>query len=209
MYLVSILLLILTKIKGEGQRRAKLAAYRAAEFPARAGRGDRGHPRGRPVPEPTFRNLHPVIKAPVLRRDLRRPCLLILLQPDLGEVIIWVPTVMALLFIAGIPPPLPHGDHVAGDLGNSTCLFFHPENVPQQARGSVAFLNPMSRPAGSHSGTSASRSTPSAPGDAGGQGVHVAKHAPEHGRLQDRRPYGSHLHGDRRAVGVFSVAWRS
>src|ERR1051325_10590937 len=31
------------------------------------------------------------------------PCLLILLQPDLGEVIIWVPVLLALLFAAGLP----------------------------------------------------------------------------------------------------------
>src|SRR5204863_10192908 len=31
------------------------------------------------------------------------PCLLILMQPDLGEVIIWVPVLLALLFVGGMP----------------------------------------------------------------------------------------------------------
>src|SRR5947208_7262638 len=31
------------------------------------------------------------------------PCLLILMQPDLGEVIVWVPVLLALLFIGGMP----------------------------------------------------------------------------------------------------------
>ena len=31
------------------------------------------------------------------------PCLLILMQPDLGEVIIWVPVLLALLFVGGLP----------------------------------------------------------------------------------------------------------
>src|SRR5207249_11305035 len=31
------------------------------------------------------------------------PCLLILMQPDLGECIIWGPVLMALLFVGGIP----------------------------------------------------------------------------------------------------------
>jgi rod shape determining protein RodA len=31
------------------------------------------------------------------------PCLLILMQPDLGEVIIWGPVLLALLFVGGLP----------------------------------------------------------------------------------------------------------
>ena len=31
------------------------------------------------------------------------PCLLILMQPDLGEVIIWVPVLLALWFVGGLP----------------------------------------------------------------------------------------------------------
>ena len=50
-----------------------------------------------------FRSLHPMIKLLFCGVIVGAPCLLILLQPDLGEVIIWVPTVLALLFIAGMP----------------------------------------------------------------------------------------------------------
>src|SRR5438128_4923778 len=31
------------------------------------------------------------------------PCLLILVQPDLGEVIIWIPVLLALWFVGGLP----------------------------------------------------------------------------------------------------------
>jgi len=50
-----------------------------------------------------FRGLHPMIKLLFCGLIVGAPCLLILLQPDLGEVIIWVPTVLGMLFIAGIP----------------------------------------------------------------------------------------------------------
>jgi len=50
-----------------------------------------------------FRSMHPMIKLMFCGLIVGAPCLLILLQPDLGEVIIWVPTVMAMLFIAGMP----------------------------------------------------------------------------------------------------------
>ena len=38
-----------------------------------------------------------------LRRDRRRRCLLIMMQPDLGMTMVWVPVLMALLFVGGIP----------------------------------------------------------------------------------------------------------
>jgi rod shape determining protein RodA len=50
-----------------------------------------------------YRNMHPMIKLIFCGVITGAPCLLILLQPDLGEVIVWVPTVLAMLFIGGIP----------------------------------------------------------------------------------------------------------
>jgi len=50
-----------------------------------------------------FRNLHPMIKLLFCALIVGAPCLLIMLQPDLGEVLMWIPTVLAILFIAGLP----------------------------------------------------------------------------------------------------------
>ncbi len=50
-----------------------------------------------------FRNLHPMLRLLFCGVIVGAPCLLILLQPDLGEVIIWVPTVLAMLYIGGLP----------------------------------------------------------------------------------------------------------
>jgi rod shape determining protein RodA len=50
-----------------------------------------------------FRNMHPMLKLLLCGVIVGAPCLLILLQPDLGETIIWAPVLMALLFVAGLP----------------------------------------------------------------------------------------------------------
>ena len=50
-----------------------------------------------------FKNLHPMLRLALCGVIVGAPCLLILLQPDLGEVIIWGPVLMALLFVGGIP----------------------------------------------------------------------------------------------------------
>ena len=50
-----------------------------------------------------FRNLAPMIRLLLCGVIVGAPCLLILLQPDLGEVIIWVPIVFAMLYIGGMP----------------------------------------------------------------------------------------------------------
>jgi rod shape determining protein RodA len=103
MYLLGILLLILTKIKGSVHNGARSwltigpVNLQPAQFAVIAGILVLA------LFLSQFRNLHPVIKLLFCGAIVGAPCLLILLQPDLGEVIIWVPTVMALLFIAGIP----------------------------------------------------------------------------------------------------------
>jgi rod shape determining protein RodA len=50
-----------------------------------------------------FRELHPMLRLLLCGIIVGAPCLLILMQPDLGECIIWGPVLMALLFVAGIP----------------------------------------------------------------------------------------------------------
>jgi rod shape determining protein RodA len=50
-----------------------------------------------------FRELHPMLKLLLCAVIVGAPCLLIMLQPDLGETIIWGPVLLALLFVGGIP----------------------------------------------------------------------------------------------------------
>ena len=50
-----------------------------------------------------FREMHPMLRLLLCGAIAAAPCLLILMQPDLGEVIIWGPVLLALLFVGGIP----------------------------------------------------------------------------------------------------------
>src|SRR5881628_1167429 len=50
-----------------------------------------------------FKQMHPMLRLTLCGAIVGAPCLLILLQPDLGECIIWGPVLMALLFVGGIP----------------------------------------------------------------------------------------------------------
>src|SRR5947199_531123 len=50
-----------------------------------------------------FKQMHPMLRLLVCGAIAGAPCLLILMQPDLGEVIIWVPVLLALLFVGGMP----------------------------------------------------------------------------------------------------------
>jgi rod shape determining protein RodA len=50
-----------------------------------------------------FRQMHPMLRLTLCGAIVGAPCLLILMQPDLGECIIWAPVLMALLFVGGIP----------------------------------------------------------------------------------------------------------
>src|ERR1700745_2095702 len=50
-----------------------------------------------------FRQMHPALRLLLSGAIADAPCLLILMQPDLGEVIIWVPVMFALWFVAGLP----------------------------------------------------------------------------------------------------------
>src|SRR5438128_6547789 len=50
-----------------------------------------------------FRQMHPMLRLLLCGAIVGAPTLLILMQPDLGEVIIWVPVLLALLFVGGLP----------------------------------------------------------------------------------------------------------
>ena len=50
-----------------------------------------------------FRQMHPMLRLLLCGAITGAPCLLILMQPDLGECIIWAPVLLALLFVGGIP----------------------------------------------------------------------------------------------------------
>src|ERR1700675_471935 len=50
-----------------------------------------------------FREMHPMLRLLLCGVIVGAPCLLILMQPDLGECIIWGPVLLALLFVVGIP----------------------------------------------------------------------------------------------------------
>src|SRR3954462_7506129 len=50
-----------------------------------------------------FREMHPMLRLLLTGVIVGAPCLLILMQPDLGETIIWGPVLLALLFVGGIP----------------------------------------------------------------------------------------------------------
>ena len=49
-----------------------------------------------------FREIHPILRLLLCGAIAGAPCLLILLQPDLGEVVIWIPVLLALLFVSGL-----------------------------------------------------------------------------------------------------------
>src|ERR1700748_1662000 len=50
-----------------------------------------------------FRQMHPMLRLTLCGAIVGAPCLLILMQPDLGECIIWGPVVLALLYVGGMP----------------------------------------------------------------------------------------------------------
>ena len=53
-----------------------------------------------------FRDMAPMLRLLLSGAIAGAPCLLILMQPDLGEVIIWIPVLLALLFVGGVPVAL-------------------------------------------------------------------------------------------------------
>src|SRR3989442_2665412 len=50
-----------------------------------------------------FGDMHPMLRLLLCGAVAAALCLLILMQPDLGEVIIWIPVLLALWFVVGLP----------------------------------------------------------------------------------------------------------
>jgi rod shape determining protein RodA len=50
-----------------------------------------------------FRNIHPMLRLLGCGAIAGGPMLLILLQPDFGSTIVWIPTLLAMLFVGAIP----------------------------------------------------------------------------------------------------------
>src|SRR5678815_1372361 len=50
-----------------------------------------------------FRKLHPFLKLVLIGAIIGGPMALILKQPDFGMTMVWVPVIMAMLFLGGIP----------------------------------------------------------------------------------------------------------
>src|SRR5207247_6930445 len=50
-----------------------------------------------------FRQMHPMLRLTLCAAIVGAPCLLILMQPDLGECMIWAPVLLALLYVGGLP----------------------------------------------------------------------------------------------------------
>src|SRR5215216_6842392 len=50
-----------------------------------------------------FREIHPMLRLLLCGAIAAAPCLLILMQPALGSVIMWIPVLLAMLFVAGLP----------------------------------------------------------------------------------------------------------
>lgn len=103
MYFISLVFLIMTIIKGSKVNGARSwlrlgpLNFQPAQLAVMAGIMVLG------LFLSQYRNMHPMIKLLFCGVIAGAPCLLIKLQPDLGEVIVWVPTVLAMLFAGGIP----------------------------------------------------------------------------------------------------------
>ncbi len=50
-----------------------------------------------------YREMHPMLRLILCGAIVAAPCLLIMMQPDLGMTMIWGPVLMALLFVGGVP----------------------------------------------------------------------------------------------------------
>jgi len=87
-----------------------------------------------------FRQMHPMLRLLLCGAIAGAPCLLILMQPDLGEVMIWGPVLLALLFAAGLP--LRYLICIILIAIGSIPLAIHLGLKPYQQQRITAFINP-------------------------------------------------------------------
>lgn len=93
-----------------------------------------------------FRSLNPLLKILGCGVTVGAPALLILIQPDLGECMIWFPVLFAMLFVARVP--LRYLTVIA--LLGITCmpLAYYFKLKPYQQRRIIAFVDPEIDPRG-------------------------------------------------------------
>jgi rod shape determining protein RodA len=94
-----------------------------------------------------FRTLHPMLKLAACGMMAGAPALLILIQPDLGECLAWIPVTLAMLFLARIPKRY----LIVVSLIGVSCLpiAYYFKLKPYQQLRIVAFLDPEIDPRGS------------------------------------------------------------
>jgi len=93
-----------------------------------------------------FRRIHPMLKLLACGVMGGAPALLILIQPDLGECLIWIPVVFAMLFIGNIPKRY----LIVVSLILVTCIpvAYYFKLKPYQQSRIIAFLDPNIDPKG-------------------------------------------------------------
>jgi len=104
MYLTSIALVILTYIKGEEHGGAKcwlrvpgIGTFQPSQMAVIAGILTVA------LFLSQFRKMHPFVKLCITGCIVGGPMLLILKQPDVGMTLVWVPVIMSMLLLSGIP----------------------------------------------------------------------------------------------------------
>ncbi len=94
-----------------------------------------------------FRKMHPMLRLFFCGAICGAPMLLILIQPDLGEVIIWAPVILAMLFVGGMPLRYLICIILVGLAGIPIMVFFGLKHY--QYERITAFINPDVDPQGS------------------------------------------------------------
>jgi rod shape determining protein RodA len=94
-----------------------------------------------------FRRLHPMLKLMIVGAMVVGPMLLILKQPDFGMTMVWVPVVMAIFLVCGIPKRYLICIILFGLIIVPAAFFFGMK--PYQRARIVAFIDPEIDPKGS------------------------------------------------------------
>ena len=92
-----------------------------------------------------FKNLHPFVRLAACGAIAGAPWLLILLQNDLGSALVWIPVVLGLLFIGGIPKRYLISLVLLGASAIPLAVFYL---KPYQRNRILTFLDPSLDPQG-------------------------------------------------------------
>ncbi len=93
-----------------------------------------------------FRNLHPMLRIAASGVISGAPALLILMQPDFGETMMWVPVVFVMLFIARLPLRYLIVITLLGTMTLPVGYYFFMK--PYQQKRIIAFIDPEIDPRG-------------------------------------------------------------